>query len=186
MTKPEKDIEKIYRDRQFIKKLPRLADGLEIEIRPLRATDNLDDLIALSRAFFAEYAAHHPTFFQIDVLRDHNIVDYFTRWQEDEYGKTFIAVGDGRIVGNITIYVQKQPVYWQVKQIGHISGLMVAPAYRRRGIARALLRAAKSFFQQKGVRNFTVYTAVANHPALQFCEKAGMVPLHTTLLGDLA
>jgi hypothetical protein len=39
-----------------------------IEIRPFRSTDSLDELIALSRAFFAEYEAHHPAFFQIDDL----------------------------------------------------------------------------------------------------------------------
>lgn len=156
-----------------------------VEIRPLRPADSLDELIALSRAFFAEYESHHPAFFQIDDLRDEHVANRFTSWLEDEDKETFIAVSDGRIVGYINIYVQDQAPFWQVKRIGHISGLMVALAYRRRGIAGQLLAAAQTFFRQKGVRYFTVYTAVANHPAIQFYEKSGMVPLHTTFLGDL-
>jgi ribosomal protein S18 acetylase RimI-like enzyme len=154
------------------------------EIRPLRPNDALDDLIALSRAFFAEYESHHPDFFAIDALQDNDIAGYFNRWLDDAAGKTFVAVSDVHIVGYITVYVQEQPSYWQVKRIGHISGLMVAPAYRRQGIAARLLDEARSFFRQMGVVYFTVYTAVANQPALQFYEQSDMVPLYTTLLGD--
>ena len=156
-----------------------------IEIRPLRPQDSLNDLITLSRAFFAEYEQHDPDFFGIDELQDKDIISYFSRWLDDENGETFIAVSNDRIVGNITIYVQDQPAYWQVKRIGHISGLMVDAAYRRQGIAKRLLAEAQAFFQQQGVAYFVVYTAVANHPALQFYEKSGMTPLYTTLLGEL-
>ncbi len=36
-----------------------------------------------------------------------------------------------------------------------------------------------------GMVHFVVYTAVTNHPALQFYKKSGLSPLYTTLLGDL-
>ncbi|MCP4428769.1 MAG: GNAT family N-acetyltransferase [Chloroflexi bacterium] len=155
-----------------------------IEIRPLRPTDSLDDLIQLSRAFFAEYEAHHP-FFKIDVLRDEHLTDRLTSWPADEDKEIFVAVDDGRIVGHITIKMEDQAPFWQVKQIGHISGFMVDPAYRRRGIGGELMAAAKAFFRQKGARFYTVYTAVANRSAVQFYEKHGMIPLHTNFLGDL-
>lgn len=37
-------------------------------IRRLQPESDLDALIALSHAFFAEYAAHHADFFEIDTL----------------------------------------------------------------------------------------------------------------------
>jgi ribosomal protein S18 acetylase RimI-like enzyme len=156
-----------------------------IEIRPFLPHDSFNDLITLSRAFFAEYEQHDPDFFGIDTLQDDDIISYFNRWLEDDAGKMFVAVVNGRIVAYITIYVQEQPAYWQVKRIGHISGLMVDAAYRRQGIAERLLAEARSFFRQQGVVYFTVFTAVANHPARQFYEAAGMTPLYITFLGEV-
>ncbi len=156
-----------------------------VEIRPLHSQDSLNDLIALSRAFFAEYEQHDPAFFGIDDLRDNDIINYFTRWLGDAAGETFVAMDNGRIVGYITVYVQDQSAFWQVKQVGHISGLMVDPAYRQQGIATRLLAEARLFFRQQGVVYFVVFTAVANHSALQFYEKSGLTPLYTTFLGEV-
>lgn len=116
---------------------------------------------------------------------DEEIIGYFGRWLNDENGETMVAEVGGRIVGTITIYVQDQPAYWQVKRVGHISGLMVEPAYRLRGIAGRLLAEVASFFRAKGIRYYTVYTAVTNQAALQFYDECGLTPMYTTLLGEL-
>ena len=153
------------------------------EIRSLRKDDKLNDLISLSREFFEEYESHHENFFKIDRLSDSDIVDYFSQWIDDEDGETFIALTGGRIVGYITVYVRTQPIYWKIKKVGDISGLMVQKAYRRRGIAGQLLAKARAFFEKKGVRYFTVYTAIGNRGALEFYERSGLLPLYTTMMG---
>ena len=157
-----------------------------IQIRPLEKNDKFDDLIALSRAFFAEYESHHDDFFKIDRLEDHDIINYFSRWLDDEAGETFVALVEGRIVGSITVYVRPQPSFWQIKQVGNISGLMVHPAHRRQGIARQLLAQARAFFAVKDVRYFTVFTSVENRGALAFYERSGLQPLYTTMLGEVS
>lgn len=153
------------------------------EIRSLRKDDKLNDLISLSREFFEEYESHHENFFKIDRLSDSDIVDYFSQWIDDEDGETFIALTGGRIVGYITVYVRTQPIYWKIKKVGDISGLMVQKAYRRRGIAGHLLAKARAFFEKKAVRYFTVYTAIGNRGALEFYERSGLLPLYTTMMG---
>ncbi len=153
------------------------------EIRSLRKDDNLNDLISLSREFFEEYESHHENFFKIDRLSDSDIVDYFSQWIDDEDGETFIALTGGRIVGYITVYVRTRPIYWKIKKVGDISGLMVQKAYRRRGIAGQLLAKARAFFEKKAVRYFTVYTAIGNRGALEFYERSGLLPLYTTMMG---
>ncbi len=153
------------------------------EIRSLRKDDKLNDLISLSREFFEEYESHHESFFKIDRLSDSDIVDYFSQWIDDEDGETFIALTGGRIVGYITVYVRTQPIYWKIKKVGDISGLMVQKAYRRRGIAGQLLAKARAFFEKKAVRYFTVYTAIGNRGALEFYERSGLLPLYTTMIG---
>jgi ribosomal protein S18 acetylase RimI-like enzyme len=153
-------------------------------IRRLGPDDDLGDLIALSRDFFQEYATHHDEFFQIDELHEKDIVDYFARSLNTEDCATFIAVLNGRIVGYITLFVRQHPPFFKIAKYGAISGLMVHKDHRRQGIASRLLAEATAFFQQKGVKYFTVYTAVANHAAVKFYERHGMTPLHINMIGE--
>jgi ribosomal protein S18 acetylase RimI-like enzyme len=154
-----------------------------IHIRAIRREDDLNDLIELSRDFFQEYAAHHDDFFKIGQLSDGHIVDYFSRWIDDENGETFIALAENRLVGYITVYVRERAAHWRIGKAGDISGLMVHKDYRRRGIATQLLARARAFFAQRAVRYFTVYTAVENKAAMAFYEGNGLVPLHTNMIG---
>ena len=154
-----------------------------LQIRALRQEDDLRDLIALSRNFFQECEGHHEDFFKIGQLNESSIVDYFSRWLDDESGDTFIALAGNRIVGYITVYVREQAAYWNVNQVGDISGLMVHKDYRRRGIASQLLAQARAFLTRNAVRYFTVYTAVENRAAIAFYEHSGLIPLYTTMLG---
>jgi ribosomal protein S18 acetylase RimI-like enzyme len=156
------------------------------EIRALKKDDKLDDLISLSREFFEEYESHHEDFFKIDSLSDSDIVDYFSHWMDNDDGETFVALTEGRMIGYITVYVRTQPNYWKIKRVGGISGLMVQKTCRRRGIAGQLLARAKVFFENKSVTYFTVYTAVGNQGAIEFYERSGLVPLYTTMMGEVA
>ena len=146
-------------------------------IRALQKHDDLHDLIALSKEFFQEYEAHHEEFFQVDDLRDSDIVEFFSRSIESEDGATFIAVAEDRIVGYITIAVRSQPGFYRVKRVGAISGLMVHKDYRRRGIGSQLFDRAVAFFEEKGVKYFTLYTATANQAAIRFYAQRGLAPL---------
>jgi ribosomal protein S18 acetylase RimI-like enzyme len=156
-----------------------------IEVRALRMDDKVADLIALSREFFEEYESYHKSFFAIDSLSDHHIVDYFRRWLDNDDGETFVALTGGRTVGYITVYIRTQPDFWRIRRVGAISGLMVQPAYRRRGIARQLLARARAFFEEKAVRHYTVYTAVGNRGAIEFYEQSGLRPLYSTMIGEI-
>ncbi len=155
-----------------------------IHIRALRREDDFHDLLVLSRDFFEEYEAYHEDFFEIEQLDDSSIVSYFSRWLDDENGRTFIALAEDRIVGYITVYVREQAPFWKVKKVGDISGLMVHKDYRRKGIARRLLARARAFFARRGVRYFSLFTAVENKAGIAFYERNGLAHLHTTMLGE--
>jgi ribosomal protein S18 acetylase RimI-like enzyme len=155
-----------------------------ITIKRLQLKDDLGDLVALSRAFFGEYEAHHRAFFRIDELRDNDVIDFFSRTLGSDDGATFVATVNGSIVGYVTVFVRAQPGFYKVKTVGAISGLMVHQDHRRRGIASSLLAEAMGWFREKGVEYVTVYTAVANRAAVKFYERNGMAPLHVTLIGE--
>jgi len=160
-----------------------------ITIRTLSDTDSIQELLALSRQFFEEYQAHHHTFFTIDRLDREHVQDYFTRFTQDQDAAAFIAQDnkfpEAPLVGYLTVYIKRQADYWKVRQVGEISSLMVAEAYRRRGIASRLLTRARTFLSSKGIYYYAVYTAVVNQGALAFYHANGMEPLYTTLLGEI-
>ncbi len=156
-----------------------------INISTLNISDDFRDLITLSRDFFREYEMHHQDFFKIDELKNEDIISYFSSFCVNPARKAYIALDGERIVGYITVYVKEQANYWQVKKVGEISGLMVDKEYRRRKIAEKLLDQAYAFFSAEGIKYFTVYTAVENRLAIDFYRKNGLMPLYTTLVGEI-
>jgi ribosomal protein S18 acetylase RimI-like enzyme len=145
--------------------------------------DSFDDLIALSREFFTEYESYHAELFKIDQIEDEMVVQYFNLMLDK--GVVFVALDGSRMIGYITAYVKDQPSCWQVKQVGEISGLMVAPGYRRQGVASRLLAEVEGYFRQKSLRFYSLYTSAHNKTGLAFYEKRGLTPLQVTLIGEL-
>jgi ribosomal protein S18 acetylase RimI-like enzyme len=156
-----------------------------LRVRRLQKENDLQDLVALSRAFFAGYEDHHADFFRIDGLTDEEIVDYFSRFLERDDRAAFVAHWGNRIVGYVTVTVQRQPAYWRVRRVGHVSGLMVDKGHRRQGIGSQLLAQARAYLRGQGVQYYTLYTAVGNEGALAFYESQGMEPLYSHLLGEV-
>ena len=156
-----------------------------IEIRPLNKNDHLDDLLQLSREFFMEYEAHHPYYFHIDHLSDDDVQKYFLSFCEHNTRKAFIAIESGKIIGYLTAYIKEQASYWQLKEVGEISGLMVQQDQRHKGIATSLFHEAQAFFNSHGLECYTTYTSTNNHGALDFYEEMGMKSLGITLVGEI-
>lgn len=156
-----------------------------IVIYDLKKDDDISGLVSLSKDFFLEYQSHHKEFFLIDDLKDSDIIKYFNGFIDVEERKVFIAVLSGRVIGYIAVYVKAQPSFWEIKKVGDISGLMVHKDYRRKGIASKLLGKAIDFFKEKGVKYYSVFTAVNNHLAIEFYKQSGMEPLHIRMLGEI-
>ncbi len=157
---------------------------MHVLIRELRAGDDLTAVLSLCKAFFAEYEGHHEDFFDTDALRDDQLSGRFLDSITSETSCTLVATADGVIVGYASIRVSDQPDFYRIKHVGRVSGLMVDPAFRRRGIATQLLVEAKRWFREQGVKYFTVFAATTNEPALCFYQRCGLKPLHTTLIGE--
>ena len=156
-----------------------------IDYRRLRSGEHVRELVELSRAFFEEYEQHHEDLFRIGTLRDDDVAGYFSRFTERDGHAAFVALRDGRLVGYITVCLQSQPPYWKVTSLGHISGLMVEPESRGRGIGARLVELGREYFREQGVRYFTVYTAAANDGAIRFYRELGLDVLHTHLVGTV-
>jgi len=141
--------------------------------------------VRLSKDFFLEYEGNHPYFFKIDKIEDADITGYFQRFIGNDDRRAFLAAEGTEIIGYVSVLIQEQAGYWMVKKVGHISGLMVDQAHRRKGVGRKLLQAAEEFFKSKGLKQYTLFTSVNNRNGIEFYRGSGLSELFTTMMGEV-
>ncbi len=105
-----------------------------IEYR-LMVPSDIDAYIALRLRQLREEGATE----QIDLVPA--LRDYYARHLADDGFAAWLAVEDGRIVATSGMSFVEKPPYFSCPsgRIGLLSGMYTEPAYRRRGIGRALL-----------------------------------------------
>jgi RimJ/RimL family protein N-acetyltransferase len=81
----------------------------------------------------------------------------------------FVAEADDAVVGRLSVARDSHPASRHVADLG----LMVAAAYRRRGIGRALLEAAAAWARDVGVAKLELHVFPWNGPAIALYESFG-------------
>jgi ribosomal protein S18 acetylase RimI-like enzyme len=94
-----------------------------------------------------------------------NLEQLVEDWEREE--AFLVAEADNEVRG----YIDLVAVPWQ--QMGWVANLAVEPAYRRRGIATALLRHGRQWARQEGLKLIQVEATTKNYPALRFYQKQG-------------
>ena len=84
-----------------------------------------------------------------------------------------LAEADGAVVGSLI-------ASWDGWR-GTFYRLAVSPAQRRRGIARALVRAGEARMRARGARRLSAYVDSGEEPALAFWEAVGFEAQHDRL-----
>ncbi len=78
-----------------------------------------------------------------------------------------VAEHQGWVLGYLDMTVQA----WH--EAGWINQLIVGREYRRHGIAKSLLTAARAWAEQRGLRVLMLETEPKNHPAIQLFQQMG-------------
>ena len=82
----------------------------------------------------------------------------------------FVAERDGEIVGAVTVAYHPG-----LPGRAHVSDLLVAPQWRRRGLGTQLLQTAEQEARRRGLRECTLDVDATNEPALSLYLKSGYV-----------
>ena len=94
-------------------------------------------------------------------------VNAFAALAEDKNSIFFVAEEDGQVIGGCGLT--------HILDEGDIHNVMVASAYRGRGIAAMMMEALLKEGQKQGINAFTLEVRVSNAAAIRMYEKLGFV-----------
>ena len=99
--------------------------------------------------------------------------------EQDSNAYIFVALIDEYIVGHGKLFYfndQKHDVDFESPQGWYLNGIIVDPEYRRRGVARKLLKARESFaFHYKSGQDIYSIVSAENVPSINYHLNSGFV-----------
>jgi len=135
-------------------------------IREARDSD-LEDLVGLLQELFSIEADFTP-----DPERQRRGLALLIDGSPDR--RAFVADVAGRVVGMATVQVLISTA--EGGPVGLVEDVVVAPAYRGRGLGRRLLAALEAWARDRGLTRLQLLADRGNAPALSFYERAGWAP----------
>lgn len=155
---------------------------MAIEYRVAKPTD-LKELVPLVEAYAREQQAQVP----INTLTG-NFMEFARSGiaQAVEHPAACVMVAEDlagpgpRIVGYVVGMVQEPPPIFEPEMYTFVSDLFVDPAYRRQGIATALVERVRGWGWVKGINRLSLVLPV-NSSALGLYKKLGFAPIQTML-----
>jgi ribosomal protein S18 acetylase RimI-like enzyme len=88
-------------------------------------------------------------------------------------GRIFVAEEDGVVVGFVGVLARVVPEPDEAQAYAYVSDLVVLPAYRRRGIGRALLERAEAYARREGAGTLRVGVLAKNEAAGRLYRSKG-------------
>jgi len=89
------------------------------------------------------------------------------------YSFLFVASAGGRTVGFISGELRQGSPTFLPRTWASVDDVFVEPAYRNRGIGRALLRSVRAWAQERGTDGISLQVAAANARGRKFYEDLG-------------
>lgn len=143
----------------------------EIQIR--RATpEDLEAVLDLWQEMMDYHAGLDQRFQQVADSRDHFRMT-LREWMADDTQRVLVAVDDGEIVGYIIGRIAENPPIFELRFLGHVSDICVAPEWRRQGIGRKLFAAVLNWFRRQGLPVVQLNVAAANAVSQAFWREMG-------------
>jgi ribosomal-protein-alanine N-acetyltransferase len=122
---------------------------------------NLDDLDGVIKVNEEELPEDYPYFFYKSIL--------------DNYPESFLIAQNslGKIVGYIMWRVEKMPSINSLRYVntGHLVSIAVSQGYRKKGIAKSLLKNSMKAIKKYKIHEYVLEVRVSNYNAIKLYEQ---------------
>lgn len=152
-------------------------------LKTRRATlEDFKFVSALYRALDDWHLAMHP-----DLFQSHDgpprTLEYINSLIDGPDKALLVAEMDGELCGLVELQEESSPplAMFIPRRMLKIDSLVVAEAYRRKGVARALMNAAYEWVRERGIDTVRLKVYSANAEALGLYEVAGFTRLTEVL-----
>lgn len=135
--------------------LPDLPTPPGVEVRPWRLETEAEQ-----RAYLEAYDAAFE-----DEGKNFEELNHFLQSEYWSVGTTFTAFANGRVVGSVATWYHPGS-----RWAGKTEAVFVIPAWRRRGIARHLLKKGMLYLKERGLAYAELEMDSTNEPALSLYE----------------
>lgn len=154
----------------------------DVVVQIRRATTrDVPQLVELWVEFMDFHSALDPKFERSAGAR-YRWTEYITSKIDAEDYRILVATDGENLVGYIVAIIQNYPPIRTIESYGFIQEIAVAQRFRRKGIARRLLRRSEEWLQEAGIRQVEVKIDVANEVSQKLFRGEGFDPLAETLI----
>ena len=139
-------------------------------LRPIDISRDVPQIVELLRLVFGEaLEVDDSQLLGDDVGAQVSSLFYRLNPATSRLGNGFVWLAEGRVVGNVTLLTTKA---WDRYLVANVA---VHPAFRRRGIARAMMQAATSHVKSRGGRAILLQVVKDNDSAIDLYRSLGYV-----------
>ncbi len=110
---------------------------------------------------------------------------YFGTLLQDEKSVLLVSENDGAVSGYLYGLIEERDWSLLLDEHGTVCDIFVAEKYRRQGVARALMAAAKEALGKKGAKQLILYSASANEQGQALFRSIGYRPTMVEMTMDL-
>jgi len=123
---------------------------------------------------WVEHAQNEPTLLEEKEMRNVNVDEYYNEALENsDKSSVFIAEDNGKIVGFLKADVEQIDHFFLNPQIIYLDDIFVLPEYRRKGIAKTLVKEAEKLAKEKGIKRIQARVYSFNKRMQSFLESQG-------------
>jgi len=132
------------------------------------------------------HVSFHPLYVLKENASELGLAYIKDKIEKSRLGENLVLVAqDENIVGYLMCSINDQHPSAEIRKIGHIGAVYVIPAYRRRGIASALMKEALKWLKEHKVEYADLNVDVQNATAVAAWKAMGFKPHQCNLTKKL-